>query len=108
MHALMKNAAVGALALIVAGPLAAQDGRTAERARSAVTLAQASASLADAAPAGGPAYTRARELLNDRRYREAAAAFAALREQHPRSGYVGDSYYWQAFALHREGGRERG
>ena len=50
---------------------------------------------------GAQAYTRAREALNARRYQEAAEAFARLREQYPRSGYVADSYYWQAFALSR-------
>jgi HEAT repeat protein len=50
------------------------------------------------------AYTAAREALNNRRYPAAAAAFAALRRDHPRSGYVPDSYYWQAFALYRRGG----
>lgn len=55
---------------------------------------------------GSGLYTEAREHLNRRRYREAATAFASLRERFPRSGYVGDSYYWQAFALYREGGRD--
>ncbi len=50
---------------------------------------------------GSQAYTRARELLNAQRYQEAGTAFARLREEHPRSGYVADSYYWQAFALSR-------
>jgi len=56
---------------------------------------------------GSEAYQAARETLNRRRYRDAAAAFAALRRNHPRSGYVGDSMYWQAFALFREGGRQQ-
>ena len=55
---------------------------------------------------GSRSYTAARDLLNRRRYREAADGFAALRRDHPRSGYVPDSYYWQAFALYRDGGRE--
>jgi HEAT repeat protein len=50
------------------------------------------------------AYAAAREALNNRRYPAAAAAFAKLREDYPRSGYVPDSYYWQAFALYRRGG----
>jgi HEAT repeat protein len=54
---------------------------------------------------GSEAYQRAREELNRRRYEQAAVAFAALRSEHPRSGYVGDSFYWQAFALSREAGR---
>lgn len=54
---------------------------------------------------GGRLYQEAREALNRRRYDEAAELFAQIREDHPRSGYVPDSYYWQAFALFREGGR---
>jgi HEAT repeat protein len=49
-------------------------------------------------------YQQARESLNRRRYAEAARQFAEIRERYPRSGYVADSYYWQAFALFREGG----
>ncbi len=50
------------------------------------------------------AYGAAREALNGRRYETAASAFASLRKDYPRSGYVPDSYYWQAFALYRQGG----
>jgi HEAT repeat protein len=51
------------------------------------------------------AYASAREALNTRRYQEAAAAYARLRENFPSSGYVADSYYYQAFALYRLGSR---
>jgi HEAT repeat protein len=53
---------------------------------------------------GTPMYRAARESLNRRRYAEAAEQFAALREEFSRSGYVADSYYWEAFARFREGG----
>lgn len=53
---------------------------------------------------GARLYQQAREALNRRRYRQATELFAELREEHPRSAYVADSYYWQAFALFREGG----
>lgn len=53
---------------------------------------------------GGRLYQQGREELNRRRYEAAAESFAQLRERHPRSGYVADSYYWQAFALFRQGG----
>lgn len=56
---------------------------------------------------GAKAYQAAREALNARRYAEAARAFAELRSQYPRSGYVADSYYYQAFALSREGARRQ-
>ena len=54
---------------------------------------------------GSQVYAQAREALNAARYTEAARRFQELRERYPSSGYVGDSYYWQAFALYREGGR---
>ena len=53
---------------------------------------------------GAKAYAAARDALNKGRYPAAADAFAALRKDYPRSGYVPDSYYWQAFALYRRGG----
>lgn len=52
---------------------------------------------------GSQTYSQAREALNAGRYREAAEAFQQLRSEFPRSGYVADSYYWQAFALSRLG-----
>ncbi len=54
---------------------------------------------------GARAYSQAREALNSRQYEEAAEAFARLRDDFPGSAYVADSYYWQAFALSRMGGR---
>ena len=54
---------------------------------------------------GAKAYQAAREALNARRYADAARAFAELRSKFPQSGYVADSYYYQAFALSREGAR---
>jgi HEAT repeat protein len=55
--------------------------------------------------AAAQAYAEAREALNAGRYRVAVEQFAALRERYPASGYAADSYYWQAFALYREGGQ---
>ena len=54
---------------------------------------------------GAKAYAAARDALNAREYRKAATAFAELRRQYPQSGYVADSYYYQAFALSRVGDR---
>jgi HEAT repeat protein len=54
---------------------------------------------------GAQAYEAARDLLNDRQYRDAAEAFYRLRQEYPRSGYFADSYYYQAFSLSRAGGR---
>jgi HEAT repeat protein len=59
---------------------------------------------------GDPAdslYRAAREALNRREFRQAADLFAALPGRFPRSGYAGDAYYWQAFALYRVGGEPR-
>jgi len=53
---------------------------------------------------GSRMYQSARESLNRRRYAEAADQFEELRDEFPRSGYVADSYYWEAFARFREGG----
>ncbi len=53
---------------------------------------------------GARLYQSARESLNRRRYAEAASRFSELRAEFPRSGYVADSYYWEAFARFREGG----
>lgn len=53
---------------------------------------------------GARLYQSAREALNRRRYTEAAAQFEALRDEFPRSAYVAESYYWEAFSRFREGG----
>ncbi|MEM7415809.1 MAG: HEAT repeat domain-containing protein [Gemmatimonadota bacterium] len=53
---------------------------------------------------GARLYQSARESLNRRRYTEAAAQFEALRDEFPRSAYVAESYYWEAFSRFREGG----
>lgn len=53
---------------------------------------------------GARSYQQARDLLARGRYDAAARAFAELREEHPRSGYVPDSFYWEAFARSRDGG----
>jgi HEAT repeat protein len=51
-------------------------------------------------------YRAARAALNARDFTRAGELFASIRARFPRSGYVGDSYYFQAFALQRLGGRE--
>lgn len=66
-----------------------------------------------AAPIAAPAaqedpaatlYREAREMLNAERWRDAAQRFERLRGSYATSSYVADTYYWQAFALYREGG----
>ncbi|MEJ2203541.1 MAG: HEAT repeat domain-containing protein [Gemmatimonadota bacterium] len=56
--------------------------------------------------AAARAYAGAREALNARKYRQAIDEFRGLRERYPASPYVADSYYWEAFALYREGGQD--
>ena len=51
------------------------------------------------------AYRRAKDLLNDRDYSEAADRFAEVAENHPDSRYAAEALYWRAFSLLREGGR---
>ena len=71
--------------------------------------------LAAAASALGPAYAQsdedsyreARRALNRQEFDEAIAALQQLRRDYPASRYVGDSYYWEAFALERNGNPER-
>ncbi|MDX1646135.1 MAG: HEAT repeat domain-containing protein [Longimicrobiales bacterium] len=53
---------------------------------------------------GAQLYQEAREALARGRYEAAAGRFEELRSRHPRSAFVADSYYWQAFALYREDG----
>ncbi|HET8712814.1 MAG TPA: HEAT repeat domain-containing protein [Gemmatimonadales bacterium] len=48
-------------------------------------------------------YRVARQALNDNQYQRAAELFKSIRERYPRSTYVANTYYWQAFALYRAG-----
>lgn len=51
-------------------------------------------------------YRAARAALNGSNYRNAADLFRKLRDQEPKSRFVADSYYWEAFARYRLGGGE--
>jgi TolA-binding protein len=55
---------------------------------------------------GDSLYQAGRAALNRGDYRTASGDFRTLRERHPRSGYVGDAYYWEAFARSRLGSKE--
>jgi HEAT repeat protein len=48
-------------------------------------------------------YNAARRALNARRFDDAVEGFRKLRSTYPSSGYAGDSYYWEAYALERGG-----
>jgi len=52
-------------------------------------------------------YRAAREALNRDEYRSAARMFRELRDKYPRSRFVADTYYWEAFARRRLGGTEQ-
>jgi HEAT repeat protein len=53
------------------------------------------------------AYDDARRALNRRDFDDAITAFQVLRRDFPGSEYVGESYYWEAFALERNGNLEQ-
>lgn len=56
--------------------------------------------------AGDSLYRQARQALNDEQFDSAAVLFRSLRDRYPRSSYVANSYYWQAYALYRDGSDE--
>ena len=47
------------------------------------------------------AYRAAREALNRSKFERAIEQFRLVRDSYPASQYVGDTFYWQAFALYR-------
>lgn len=51
-------------------------------------------------------YRAARQALNNNQYSRAATMFRSIRDKYPRSAYVPNTYYWQAFALYRTGSEE--
>src|SRR6266496_4137431 len=48
-------------------------------------------------------YRAARQALNQNQYDRAAELFRSIRDRCPRSTYVPNTYFWQAFALYRTG-----
>jgi TolA-binding protein len=48
-------------------------------------------------------YRAARQALNRNDYDQAADLFRNIRDRYPKSTYVPNTYYWQAFALYRAG-----
>jgi TolA-binding protein len=49
-------------------------------------------------------WREARRAVADEDWERAVTLFQRLRDRYPKSAYVGDSYYWQAFALYQKGG----
>ena len=105
-----KKSALTALAMMVllVAPLQGKQ----ETGQSAAYRSSGEATVTAPAPwlqedPGSRAYQDARDYLNARRYEQAAQAFYQLRRDYAQSGYVADSYYWQAFALSRLGSRSQ-
>ena len=48
-------------------------------------------------------YRAARRALSNNQYQRAAELFRSVRDRYPRSDYVANTYYWEAFALYRSG-----
>ncbi|HEX5633475.1 MAG TPA: HEAT repeat domain-containing protein [Gemmatimonadales bacterium] len=83
--------------------------RAAYAARGAVAApraAQAPGRLPEASLRNDPAdslYRAARAAMQRSQFQQAAEMMRALRSRYPKSGYVADSYYWEAYALSRLG-----
>lgn len=52
-------------------------------------------------------YREARSALQRSEFTKAAQMFKQIRERYPRSEYVGDSFYWEAFSRYRMGGTDQ-
>ena len=48
-------------------------------------------------------FLAARSLINQTNWVDAADRFRQIREKYPKGKYVGDAFYWEAFARHRMG-----
>jgi len=83
-----------------AAPVFFWDGDDDEDVGEPVWLDQAQADVADSV------YRAARQALNQNQYEKAADLFRGIRDRYPRSTYVPNTYYWQAFALYRTGAED--
>src|SRR5439155_5760407 len=80
-----------------AAPVFYWDGDDDEDVSEPVWPQQSQADVADSL------YRVARQALNSSQYSRAAELFRSIRDRYPRSTYVPNTYYWQAFALYRTG-----
>jgi len=80
-----------------AAPVFYWDGDDDEDVSEPVWPQQSQADVADSL------YRAARQALNSSQYSRAAELFSSIRDRYPRSTYVPNTYYWQAFALYRDG-----
>lgn len=55
---------------------------------------------------GDSLYRAARQALNRNDYLQSVELFQAIRSRYPKSAYVADSYYWEAYGLMRRGNSE--
>ncbi len=99
-QATARTAARQRIASQRAAEVVALQGALARRARSGATTVPESWLPQDPADS---LYREARSRLNGRRYLESARLFAEIRSAYPRSGYVGDAYYFEALARSRAG-----
>ena len=100
----------GVAFLATMGPAPARGAETREASGDLTTPAVRLNALAPVVVQADPAddlYRSARRAINNREFREAARVFNRLRREHRASVYLGDSYYWEAFALFRTGGNDR-
>ena len=83
--------------MALAGPMFVWDGEDDEAVTKPTLPDLAQADVADSL------YRAARQALNQNEYDRAADLFRSIRDRYPRSTYVANTYYWQAFALYRTG-----
>jgi HEAT repeat protein len=60
-------------------------------------------SAAAAADSADALWSQARRAIADEDWDRAVTLFQRIRDRYPKSAYVADSYYWQAFALYQKG-----
>src|SRR2546422_1919183 len=93
----MAADSLAAAPMAFAAPVFYWDGDDDEDVSEPVWPQQSQADVADSL------YRAARQALNSSQYSRAADLFSSIRDRYPRSTYVPNTYYWQAFALYRDG-----
>ena len=93
----MAAYSLSAAPVAFAAPVFFWDGDDDEEVSEPVWPEQSQADVADSL------YRAARQALNQNQYDRAAELFRSIRDRYPRSTYVPNTYYWEAFALYRAG-----
>jgi TolA-binding protein/HEAT repeat protein len=93
----MAAYSLSAAPVAFAAPVFFWDGDDDEEVSEPVWPEQSQADVADSL------YRAARQALNQNQYDRAAELFRNIRDRYPRSTYVPNTYYWEAFALYRAG-----